>query len=73
METEKQDIVESKALEVNIADSQVCVTIDEKYETLLLIMKRYSGVTSGLRTFLEENCHPYKNWAFIAKEGKNTH
>lgn len=61
----------SKALEVNIATSRVDVSIDAKYEILLQIMEKYHGTLEGLRAFLKEICHPYKNWAFIIKEARN--
>jgi glyceraldehyde 3-phosphate dehydrogenase len=60
----------SKALEVNIASSRVDVTVDQRYEILKEVMKKYYGVREGLQTFLEELCHPYKNWEFIVKEAR---
>ena len=60
----------SKALEVNIASSQVDVTIDQRYEILKEVMENYYGLKQGLETFLEEICHPYKNWGFIVKEAR---
>jgi len=61
----------SKALEVNIALSQVCVVIDKRYEILNEVMEKFYGVRKGLQTFLEEMCHPYKNWEFIVQEARN--
>ncbi|MEA1866826.1 MAG: pyruvate, phosphate dikinase, partial [Thermodesulfobacteriota bacterium] len=60
----------SKALEVNIAYSRVDVTVDKRYEILQEVMGEYHGVRERLQTFLEEICHPYKNWKFIVKEAK---
>ena len=60
----------SKALEVNIASSRVDVTIDQRYEILKEVMENYYGLKQGLETFLEEICHPYKNWAFIVREAR---
>ncbi|UCF82849.1 MAG: pyruvate, phosphate dikinase, partial [Desulfobacteraceae bacterium] len=60
----------SKALEVNIASSHVDVTIDQRYEILKEVMENYYGLKQGLQTFLEEICHPYKNWGFIVKEAR---
>jgi len=61
----------SKALEVNIASSRVDVTVDQRYEILKEVMEKYYGVRGGLQTFLEELCHPYKNWEFIVKEARS--
>jgi len=59
-----------KALEVNIADSCVDVTVDKRYEILKEVMGEYYGLKKGVQTFLEELCHPYKNWEFIVKEAR---
>ncbi len=60
----------SKALEVNIAYSRVDVTVDKRYEILQEVMGEYHGVRERLLIFLEEICHPYKNWEFIVKEAR---
>ncbi|MFH1933788.1 MAG: PEP/pyruvate-binding domain-containing protein [Pseudomonadota bacterium] len=60
----------SKALEVNIAVSCVDVTVDKRYEILKEVMGEYYGLKKGVQTFLEELCHPYKNWEFIVKEAR---
>ena len=60
----------SKALEVNIETSKVRVTISEKYEVIREVMSKYPGIMDGMNTFLEELCHPYKNWQFIVKEAR---
>jgi len=60
----------SKALEVNIAVSRVDVTIDQRYEVLQEVLGGYYGLKKGVQTFLEELCHPYKNWEFIVKEAR---
>ncbi len=60
----------SKALEVNIASTRVDVTIEKRYEVLNEVMEKYYGVRKGLQTFLEEICHPYKNWEFIVQEAR---
>ncbi len=54
--------LKSKALEVNLADYHVDVTIDAKYEILQEAMSQYYGLMEGLTIFLEELSHPYKNW-----------
>jgi len=61
----------SKALEVNIATSRVQVTVDQKYEILKKVMEKYYGIRDALQTFLEELCHPYKNWEFIVQEARS--
>ncbi|MBW1933107.1 MAG: hypothetical protein JRI56_08865 [Deltaproteobacteria bacterium] len=60
----------SKALEINIAYSRVDVTVDKRYEILQEVMGEYHGVRERLQTFVEEICHPYKNWEFIVKEAR---
>ncbi len=62
--------IKSKALEVNIADYHVEVTIDAEYSILQEVMSKYFGLMEGLNTFLEELSHPYKNWQFIVKEAR---
>jgi pyruvate, orthophosphate dikinase len=62
--------VESKALEVNLADYHVDVIIDEKYSVLQEVMSKYFGLMEGLNTFLKELSHPYKNWRFIVVEAR---
>ena len=63
-------MIQSKALEVNIADYHVDVAIDEKYSVLQEVMSKYYGLTEGLNTFLQELSHPYKNWHFIVQEAR---
>ena len=62
--------IKSKALEVNIADYHVEVTIDPKYGALHEAMSQYFGIREGVSTFLEELSHPYKNWQFIVNEAR---
>jgi pyruvate,orthophosphate dikinase len=63
-------MVQSKALEVNIASYYVDVTVDEKYLVLQEVMSKYYGIMEGLNTFLKELSHPYKNWQFIIQEAR---
>ncbi|MEJ2655642.1 MAG: PEP/pyruvate-binding domain-containing protein [Desulfobacterales bacterium] len=63
-------MVQSKALEVNIASYYVDVTIDEKYAVLQEVMSKYYGIMEGLNTFLKELSHPYRNWQFIVQEAR---
>ncbi len=61
---------QSKALEVNLRTSRVCVTLDPKYEVLLEIASDYYGLQQSIEAFLKEVCHPYKNWYFIVGEAR---
>jgi len=63
-------MIKSKALEVNIADYHVDVTVDEKYAVIQEVMSKYYGLTEGLNTFLKELSHPYKNWQFIVEQAR---
>ena len=58
-------MIKSKALEVNLARTQVDVAIDPRYECLQAVMANYYGLLEGLDGFLKEVSHPYKNWHFI--------
>lgn len=62
--------LKSKALEVNLADYHVDVTIDAKYAILQKVMSKYYGLMEGLNTFLKELSHPYRNWRFIVTEAR---
>jgi pyruvate,orthophosphate dikinase len=61
----RSDAMKSKALEVNLDGTKVQVTIDEQYHVLLKIVSDYFGIRKRMNIFLEELCHPYKNWDFI--------
>ena len=63
-------VIKSKALEANIADYHVDVSIDSKYDALQEAMSKYYGIMEGLNTFLKELSHPYKNWQFIVNEAR---
>ncbi|MFZ7127573.1 MAG: PEP/pyruvate-binding domain-containing protein [Desulfobacterales bacterium] len=63
-------MVQSKALEVNIADYHVEVSIDPKYRVLQEVLADYHGLQEGLTVFLKELSHPYKNWQFIVNEAR---
>jgi len=63
-------MVQSRALEVNIADYHVDVAVDPKYAVLQEAFARYYGLQESLTTFLKELSHPYKNWEFIVKEAR---
>jgi len=63
-------MIQSKALEINIASYSVDVTVDEKYSILQEVMSKYYGIMEGLNTFLKELSHPYRNWQFIVQEAR---
>ncbi|MBR9981481.1 MAG: pyruvate, phosphate dikinase, partial [Desulfatitalea sp.] len=58
-------MIKSRALEVNLARTQVEVAIDPRYRSLQAVMTPYYGLLEGLNGFLREVSHPYKNWQFI--------
>ncbi|MGD2270326.1 MAG: PEP/pyruvate-binding domain-containing protein [Desulfobacterales bacterium] len=62
--------MKSKALEINLADYHIEVTIEERYAVLQEVMSRYYGLMEGLNNFLKEISHPYKNWNFIVAEAR---
>jgi len=63
--------MESKALEVNLACTRVDVTVDNRYEILSEVMASYYGLRVALQNFLEEICHPYRNWQYIVRETRS--
>jgi pyruvate, orthophosphate dikinase len=58
-------MINSRALEINLARTQVDVPIDPRYACLQEIMAQYYGLLQGLNHFLKEVSHPYRNWQFI--------
>jgi hypothetical protein len=58
--------IDSAALEANIRDHSVEVTIDSRYSTLQEVMSGYYGLLHGLNNFLEELSHPYRNWGLLS-------
>jgi pyruvate,orthophosphate dikinase len=60
----------SKALQINLERSRVDVTISEKYKVLQEVMSKYHGILEELNGFLEELCHPFKNWRFIVRQAR---
>jgi pyruvate, orthophosphate dikinase len=62
--------IDSAALEANIRDHSVEVTIDSKYSTLQEVMSGYYGLLNELNNFLEELSHPYRNWGVIVKDAR---
>ena len=58
-------MIQSKALEINLARTQVDVTIDPHFSDLQDVMERYFGLLEELNGFLKEVSHPFKNWQYI--------
>ena len=63
--------MKSKALEVNLSDTRVDISIDVKYQQLLEIFDGYVGILNRMEIFLKELSHPYKNWKFIVNEARH--
>ncbi len=63
-------MIKSKALESNLAQTQVEVAIDPKYDCLRQIVAQYYGLLERLDTFLLEVSHPLKNWQFILESAR---
>ena len=63
--------IKSTALEVNLANTYVDVTIDARYASIQAVMSRYFGLMEGVNTFLRELSHPYRNWQFIIGEARS--
>jgi len=63
-------MIKSKALEANLANTHVDVTIDPRFECIQAVMSRYFGLMEGVNTFLRELNHPYLNWQFIVGEAR---
>jgi pyruvate, orthophosphate dikinase len=62
--------IDSAALEANIRDHSVEVTIDSRYSILQEVMSGYYGLLHGLNNFLEELSHPYRNWGVIVQDAR---
>lgn len=63
--------VKSKALEANLSDTRVDVSVHERYRVLLDIFDGYVGILNRLEIFLKELSHPYRNWTFIVSEARH--
>ncbi len=63
-------MLKSKALEVNLAHTQVDVVIDPQYTCLQEVMADYYGLLERLGIFLREVSHPYKNWQYIVENAR---
>jgi pyruvate,orthophosphate dikinase len=63
--------VKSRALEVNLSDTRVDVSIDPEYNVLLEIVDSYVGIKNRITIFLKELSHPYRNREFIISEARH--
>ncbi|PID73156.1 MAG: pyruvate, phosphate dikinase [Desulfobacterales bacterium] len=63
-------MLQSTALEINLASYHVDVEIDSRYEVFQEVFRKYYGLMEGLTTFLKELCHPRRNQAFIVGEAR---
>ncbi|MBG0779808.1 MAG: pyruvate, phosphate dikinase, partial [Desulfotignum balticum] len=63
--------MKSKALEANLSDTRVEVSVHERYRVLLDIFDGYVGILNRLEIFLKELSHPYRNWTFIVSEARH--
>jgi pyruvate,orthophosphate dikinase len=63
-------MIQSKALEINLARTQVDVAIEPRYACLQEIVARYYGLLVRMDTLLKEVSHPYKNWQFIVDSAR---
>ncbi len=63
--------MKSKALEVNLSDTNVDVVVDSKYDVFVEIVSPYVGILNRMNIFLTEVSHPYKNWEFIVSEARH--
>ncbi|MBW1961529.1 MAG: pyruvate, phosphate dikinase [Deltaproteobacteria bacterium] len=63
-------MIQSRALEENLARYRVDVIPDPKYEVLEDIMSDYYGLLDGLHSFIKELSHPYRNWHHVVKEAR---
>ena len=66
----EEGMLKSKALEVNLAHTQVDVVIDPQYTCLQEVMAGYYGLLERLGIFLKEVSHPYKNWQYIVENAR---
>ncbi len=62
--------IKSTALEANLANTKVDVTIDPRYASIQEVMSRYYGLMENINSFLQELSHPYRNWQFIVGEAR---
>ncbi len=58
-------MIQSKALEINLARTQVEVAIEPRFACLQEVVANYYGLLVRMDTLLREVSHPYKNWQFI--------
>jgi pyruvate,orthophosphate dikinase len=63
-------MIQSKALEINLARTQVDVAIEPRFACLQEVVASYYGLLVRMDTLLREVSHPYKNWQFIVDSAR---
>jgi pyruvate,orthophosphate dikinase len=63
----KDKILQSSALQVNLERTAVQVEIPEKYSILLRVAEKHYGVSKRTLELLLELNHPYINWEYVLK------
>ena len=61
----------SKALQVNLEETDRAVTIDPKYLPLEEVVQALPGLLHQTQAFLCELNHPFKNWDYVIREMRN--
>ncbi|MBW2318272.1 MAG: hypothetical protein JRF24_06265 [Deltaproteobacteria bacterium] len=63
--------LKSKALQVNLEETDQAVTIDPKYLPLVEVVETLPGLVQQTEGLLCELNHPFKNWTYIIQEMRN--
>ncbi|MBW2109353.1 MAG: hypothetical protein JRI36_11920 [Deltaproteobacteria bacterium] len=61
----------SKALQVNLEETDRAVTVDPKYLPLQDVVQTLPGLFQQTQALLCELNHPFKNWAYVIREIRN--
>ncbi len=63
--------LKSKALQVNLEETDQTVTIDSKYLPLVEVVETLPGLVQQTEGLLCELNHPFKNWTYVIQEMRN--
>ena len=63
--------LKSKALQVNLEETDQTVTIDPRYTPMLEVVESLPGLVQQTHALLCELNHPFKNWAYVVQELRN--
>lgn len=63
--------MKSKALQVNLEETDQRVTIDPRYTPMLEAVESLPGLVQQTNALLCELNHPFKNWAYVTQELRN--